>query len=457
MREMDIRARTAPPRREGSSAKWVLGAVVASLLVAVVWVGLRAANQPLPGDPSAARLGQRLAQRIAGGTPIQPMANRQGPAPAESPFGPSEVFAKVVPSVVVVHARRGDGDAQGSGVMVAPSVVITNRHVVDGSYTTTVSRLAETFDVTSVSIDPTHDLAVLRVPSLTGESAIMRPSSDLQIGERVFAVGAPRGLELSLAEGLVSSLREYEGGVVIQTTASVSPGSSGGGLFDARGNLIGITTFGIVEENLNFALPAEWAASLTGLSPGSPERSLTAAANPLPRPQVVGALEPAPQPQTEEEHQRARAEAVYRPRMKAIAGEVKSLRTLTRQYFAACYRRSTVRVTDGKGRAMSTEQGGGTGDSSANYFDSSGDFIGSSHGSSQFGWSSVRTQTEKWSEVTTLDNSSTPQCRVMWSDINDILPRLEATMVEAEAAAVKEGVWTWLQRDVPEKLAAELW
>jgi S1-C subfamily serine protease len=88
------------------------------------------------------------------------------------------------------------------------------------------------------------------------------PSSDVATGERVYAIGAPEGLELTFSEGVVSSLREAEGVHMIQTSAPTSPGSSGGGLFDAQANLIGITTFQLREgQSLNFALPGEWVKS----------------------------------------------------------------------------------------------------------------------------------------------------------------------------------------------------
>jgi tetratricopeptide (TPR) repeat protein len=83
-------------------------------------------------------------------------------------------------------------------------------------------------------------------------------------------MGAPEGLELTLSEGLISGLREFEGGLVVQTSAAISPGSSGGGLFDARGQLVGITTFYLKEgQNLNFALPGDWAQSLVLGSPAA--------------------------------------------------------------------------------------------------------------------------------------------------------------------------------------------
>ena len=80
------------------------------------------------------------------------------------------------------------------------------------------------------------------------------------VGQRVYSVGSPRGLELTIAEGLVSGLRQEDGIPlpVIQTSAPLSPGSSGGGLFDEYGRVIGITTKGLIDsQNLNFAMPVE--------------------------------------------------------------------------------------------------------------------------------------------------------------------------------------------------------
>lgn len=76
----------------------------------------------------------------------------------------------------------------------------------------------------------------------------------------MYSVGALEGFELSLSDGLISQLR----GEIIQTTAPISPVSSGGGLLDAQGRLIGITTFGHKSgQNLNFAIPAEWIFALS--------------------------------------------------------------------------------------------------------------------------------------------------------------------------------------------------
>jgi hypothetical protein len=106
----------------------------------------------------------------------------------------------------------------------------------------------------------------MRVPGLTAPAVVLGSSAELRIGQRVYAIGAPQGLELTLSDGLISSLRTLVSKdrvePWIQTSAPIAGGSSGGGLFDEQARLIGITTFGIgrggvVVGNLNFAVPAE--------------------------------------------------------------------------------------------------------------------------------------------------------------------------------------------------------
>ena len=86
----------------------------------------------------------------------------------------------------------------------------------------------------------------------------LRRGNSLKIGEHVYSIGAPSGLSQTFADGLISGLHEEEGVTMIQTSAPISPGSSGGGLFDNRGNLIGITTSFVEEaQNLNFPIGAD--------------------------------------------------------------------------------------------------------------------------------------------------------------------------------------------------------
>jgi tetratricopeptide (TPR) repeat protein len=150
---------------------------------------------------------------------------------------------------------RKNGDAS----VIDKQKVITNCHVVKRTNVLEVHHSGKVYKATLEHIDRERDLCQLNVPGLTAPSATFGSAKKLKVGQRVYAIGAPQGLELTLSEGLISALRNYEGSQFIQTSAPISPGSSGGGLFDADGRLIGITTFYIKGgQNLNFALPVDW-------------------------------------------------------------------------------------------------------------------------------------------------------------------------------------------------------
>ncbi len=179
---------------------------------------------------------------------------------------------QVSPSVVVIDIldAKGKSIGQGSGVVIGAGQVITNCHVAQGGKSLQVRQSGKTFKATLQYADPDRDLCQLSVPDLQAASITLGTAKKLRVGQRVYAIGAPQGLELTLSEGLISSLRPYEDSQYIQTSAAISPGSSGGGLFDDQGRLIGITTFYLDEgQNLNFALPVDWISEL-------PKRAQTA-------------------------------------------------------------------------------------------------------------------------------------------------------------------------------------
>lgn len=172
----------------------------------------------------------------------------------------SQVYEQVKDSVVVVKAYDQKGRQVGlaSGVMLPSGHIITNYHVVEAGVRYMVGRGAKAVPATLKAGDPEKDLCLLSAPGLSAKPARLGKAARLKVGEPVYAVGAPQGLELSLSEGIVSQLR---GGPppIIQTTVAISPGSSGGGLFNAEGELVGITTFCLKDsQSLNFALPVEW-------------------------------------------------------------------------------------------------------------------------------------------------------------------------------------------------------
>jgi serine protease Do len=180
-----------------------------------------------------------------------------------------QVYAKVSPSVWRVVTYDGDNLplGQGSGVVVGTEAVVTNCHVLAKAKRVTVKREKESLEAKLAMWDVKRDLCQLRVVGLMAPAVWVADSKQVTVGQNVFAIGNPKGLELTMSAGLVSSLRRNTAGqlVLIQTSAAVSGGSSGGGLFDAQGNLVGLTTIGSITgdaQNLNFAIPAEWVREL---------------------------------------------------------------------------------------------------------------------------------------------------------------------------------------------------
>ncbi|MBL8308820.1 MAG: trypsin-like peptidase domain-containing protein [Burkholderiales bacterium] len=177
---------------------------------------------------------------------------------------PADVFRVNAASVVVVRGQRdGRGTSQGSGVVIGADTVITNCHVALGTTDLAVVRQGRSYPASIRYRDQGHDLCQLAVPNLAAPAVLRGRVADLAVGARVYAIGAPQGLDLSLSEGIVASLRRFDDASLIQTTAAISPGSSGGGLFDGRGRLVGITTFQSRSgQNLNFAVPVDWIDTL---------------------------------------------------------------------------------------------------------------------------------------------------------------------------------------------------
>lgn len=175
---------------------------------------------------------------------------------------PQRLFQELSRSVFVVEALDSDGDvvAFGSGVAIGTDSVLTNHHVIEGAVSIRVTQKAKSWSAMVIASDADRDLCRLRVHGLNAAPVPVRPSSELAVGEKVYAIGTPEGLELTFSEGVISGLRGSGASKLIQTSAPISHGSSGGGLFDSVGKLVGITTATLSEgQNLNFAVPADWA------------------------------------------------------------------------------------------------------------------------------------------------------------------------------------------------------
>jgi trypsin-like peptidase/PEGA domain-containing protein len=151
--------------------------------------------------------------------------------------------------VVIVSDRNSKPIGLGSGFIVAKDRIVTNHHVVKGAKDALVVFADGTSElVEGVAADsPARDLAILVVK--TGSRLPLKLGDELSVrqGDSVYALGAPRGLELSLTNGIVSGFRDVDDQFLLQTTAPIAPGSSGGPLFDSSGRVIGVTTAFLID------------------------------------------------------------------------------------------------------------------------------------------------------------------------------------------------------------------
>ena len=186
-------------------------------------------------------------------------------------LSPRAQAKRVGSTVVKVSTPAG----LGSGVILnADGYAVTNAHVIQGETNLRVTvwlplpdgTLKRTVieDVEIVAVNSHLDLALIAIPQSPEIGAfpyaLLEAEESIEIGQTVFAIGNPLGLERSLSQGVISTTqRSFDGLTYIQTDAAVNPGNSGGPLFNTRGEVVGITNMGILfGEGLNFAIPARY-------------------------------------------------------------------------------------------------------------------------------------------------------------------------------------------------------
>jgi curved DNA-binding protein CbpA len=267
--------------RESGAIKFVLPVLV--LAAIGVFYKLRQPPKEYPAPPRIVETARTIVQEAVKekekddeeqAAPAQQAAAAQSPASqgesqAAAPAGAAamtaeDIFAAVSPSIGRIQIMDASGKmiGQGSGVVVGTGIVITNCHVVEQAWQISVKVGGKVLAGKVVVADKELDLCSLSVAGLAAP-AVTVSGSDARVGERAYAIGAPEGLELTLSEGIVSSLRPTTRGAIIQTTAPISPGSSGGGLFNGSAQLIGVVTFQHkTGQNLNFAVPASWLSEM---------------------------------------------------------------------------------------------------------------------------------------------------------------------------------------------------
>src|SRR5580765_1797887 len=193
------------------------------------------------------------------------------------------VYRKIIPSVVNITSKAVTFDffyglvpqeGQGSGFVIdKEGHILTNYHVIaDARQVEVTMHNRKKFKATVVGTDPPHDLAVIQIKAPDLVPAVLGDSRNLQVGQKVYAIGNPFGLSGTMTRGIVSSIRpvrEPNGAMIdeaIQTDAAINPRNSGGPLMNWHGEVIGINTMILSNANqsagIGFAIPINTAKAV---------------------------------------------------------------------------------------------------------------------------------------------------------------------------------------------------
>ena len=181
-----------------------------------------------------------------------------------------EIAKKAFGSTVLLVMEDGNGRplSLGSGFFVRNGEIASNLHVVEGAargYAKLVGEKTK-YDIEGITaVDAERDLVVLKISAGRLQALPLGNSDVVQVGEPVYAVGNPQGLEGTFSQGIVSSIREIGTDKLLQITAPISPGSSGGPVLNGKGEVIGVSVATFRGgQNLNFAIPSNYLKALLG-------------------------------------------------------------------------------------------------------------------------------------------------------------------------------------------------
>lgn len=186
---------------------------------------------------------------------------------------PEEIYRRAARSVITLKVTRADGAVQGSAFFaIKEGVAVTAWHVVRDAQQVT-ARLSNGEEYESSGLidrDEKRDVAIIRV-KVAGRPMLPLAEGDPEVGAKAFVVGAPRGLEFSITDGLISQIRTMDGVKLYQFSCPASPGNSGGPLLSTSGEVLGVVSFQQLDgANLNFAMPVIYARGLDVSLPTQP-------------------------------------------------------------------------------------------------------------------------------------------------------------------------------------------
>lgn len=203
-------------------------------------------RRPRQPRPSSSTSTQRIARSFLLLAVLFILVVDSSTAQTKSQSAAGLIYERCHSSVVVVVPLDKDNKplGQGSGFIIAPNRVVTNHHVLADAASAAVSFADGGMEVAEgiVADNAARDITIVCVN--TGTRAPLKLGDELSLkqGDEVYAIGAPRGLDLSITNGIVSGFRSIKDQFLLQSTAAIAPGSSGGPLFDSNGGVIGVTT-----------------------------------------------------------------------------------------------------------------------------------------------------------------------------------------------------------------------
>jgi len=183
-----------------------------------------------------------------------------------------DIAKELFESTVLISTEDGNSQplAFGSGFIIKDGFIVTNYHVIQGAYSGYVKLVNKKpkYEILGVVyVNENSDLAVLSVPDIKGKSVKIQDQLP-EVGELIYAIGNPRGLKGTFSQGIVSGIRtldESSNSKLIQITAPISPGSSGGPVVNERGLVVGVAVATFKGgQNLNFCIPSSFLPLITG-------------------------------------------------------------------------------------------------------------------------------------------------------------------------------------------------
>ena len=181
---------------------------------------------------------------------------------------PQQIAQKALASTVLLVMEDANGQplSLGSGFFIHNGQVATNLHVVKGAsrgYAKLVSQKTK-YNIEGITaVDAERDLIILKISVPRAQVIPLGDSDTIQVGSPIYAVGNPRGLEGTFSQGIISSIRQIGTDKILQLTAPISPGSSGGPVLNDKGRVIGVSVATFRGgQNLNFAIPSNYLKKL---------------------------------------------------------------------------------------------------------------------------------------------------------------------------------------------------